>query len=250
MRPEHDLLLSCVRAAFPNDRTDPPPALPETVDWNRFIGLCDWHNVVPLVYRALPTACPGYPRGGREPSAQPLSQQHGTGAFSSLGALPDPERARLMRHPGIPLQGACPVRDALWRPCSPAVERSRHPGPEGKVRRVIDCLDTLGYGARTSLAGNRLAAHRRTGTASIFPTRRKAHRRAPVGRRPGLFRVRPRKARHLVRPAGAPGLRSCLSRAAAGRDAPAAVGSRRKAPLVQGRMDRRRGRPACVTGAT
>src|SRR5512137_2572910 len=59
MRPEHDLLLSCVRTAFPNYRTDPPPILPGAVDWNRFIGLCEWHNVVPLVYRAIPDACTG-----------------------------------------------------------------------------------------------------------------------------------------------------------------------------------------------
>ena len=47
MRPEHDLLLSCVRTAFTNDRMDTPPALPEAVDWNRFIGLCEWHMSFP-----------------------------------------------------------------------------------------------------------------------------------------------------------------------------------------------------------
>jgi len=36
-----------------------PPAMPGAVDWNRFIGLCQWPNVVPLVCRALPAVCPG-----------------------------------------------------------------------------------------------------------------------------------------------------------------------------------------------
>jgi hypothetical protein len=34
--------------------------------------------------------------------------------------------------------------------------------PKEGVRKAIDCLDSLGYGARASLAGHRLAAHRRT----------------------------------------------------------------------------------------
>ena len=51
MRPETELLLTCVRGAFRKGETVP---VPECVDWNRFPGLCEWHNVVPLVGRTLP----------------------------------------------------------------------------------------------------------------------------------------------------------------------------------------------------
>ena len=56
MRPENEFLLSCFRSAFRRDEAVP---LPDHVDWNRFVSLCEWHNVVPLVYRTLPAAFPG-----------------------------------------------------------------------------------------------------------------------------------------------------------------------------------------------
>jgi hypothetical protein len=163
MRPEHDLLLSCVRAAFPNDRTDPPPALPETVDWNRFIGLSEWHNVAPLVYRALPAACPG----AIPPAAlnRLRSLCHNNTARTLFLASELSRILNAFESCGIsayPFKG--PALSVMLYG-DPGRRQSRDLDilvPKERVRRAIDCLDSLGYGAKTSLAGNRLAAHRRT----------------------------------------------------------------------------------------
>jgi hypothetical protein len=163
MRPEHDLLLSCVRTAFLKDRTDPPLALPETLDWNRFIGLCDWHNVVPLVYRALPCAC-----SGAIPPAV-MNRLRGLCHNNTARALfLASELSRILNAlescgiPAYPFKG--PVLSVMLHG-DPARRQSKDLDilvPKEKVRKAIDCLDSLGYGAKTSLAGARLAAHRRT----------------------------------------------------------------------------------------
>jgi len=163
MRPEHDLLLSCVRTAFLKDRADPPPKLPEAVDWNRFIGLCDWHNVIPLVYRALPAACPG----AIPPAA--MSRLRCLCHINTARALfLASELSRILNAlescgvPAYPFKGPAL---AVMLYGDPARRQSKDldilVSKEG-VRKAIDCLDLLGYGARTSLAGARLAAHRRT----------------------------------------------------------------------------------------
>ena len=46
MRPETELLLACLRTDFRQGETTP---LPGGVDWSRFVILCEWHHVVPLV---------------------------------------------------------------------------------------------------------------------------------------------------------------------------------------------------------
>jgi len=163
MRPEHDLLLSCVRAAFPNDRTDPPPALPETVDWNRFIGLCEWHNVIPLVYRTLPAACPGAIPPEAMNQLRSLCHNNTARALFLASELSRIQNAlESFGVPAYPFKG--PALSVMLYG-DPARRQSKDLDilvPKEKVRRAIDCLETLGYGARTSLAGNRLAAHRRT----------------------------------------------------------------------------------------
>jgi hypothetical protein len=163
MHPEHDLLLSCVRTAFLKDRTDPPLALPETLDWNRFIGLCDWHNVVPLVYRALPCAC-----SGAIPPAV-MNRLRGLCHNNTARALfLASELSRILNAlescgiPAYPFKG--PALSVMLHG-DPARRQSKDLDilvPKEKVRKAIDCLDSLGYGAKTSLAGARLAAHRRT----------------------------------------------------------------------------------------
>ncbi len=163
MRPEHELLLSCVRTAFLKDRTDLPPVLPGAVDWNRFIGLCEWHNVVPLVYRALPAACPG----AIPPAA--MNRLRGLCHNNTARALfLASELSRIQNTlescgvPAYPFKG--PALSVMLYG-DPARRQSKDLDimvPKERVRRAIDCLETLGYGARTSLAGNRLAAHRRT----------------------------------------------------------------------------------------
>ena len=163
MRPEHDLLLSCVRTAFLNDRTDPPPALPETVDWNRFVGLCEWHNVVPLVYRALPAACPGAIPPAAMNRLRSLCHNNTARALFLASEL-----SRILNAlescgvPAYPFKG--PALSVMLYG-DPARRQSKDLDilvPKERVRKAIDCLDSLGYGAKASLAGHRLAAHRRT----------------------------------------------------------------------------------------
>lgn len=163
MRPEHDLLLSCVRAAFPNDRTDPPPALPETVDWNRFIGLCEWHNVVPLVYRALPAACPGTIPAAAVSRLRSLCHNNTARAFFLTSEL-----SRILNElascgvPAYPFKG--PALSVMLYG-DPARRQSKDLDilvPKERVRRAIDCLHSMGYGSKVPFDSARLAAHRRT----------------------------------------------------------------------------------------
>jgi hypothetical protein len=163
MRPEHDLLLSCVRGAFPNDRTDPPPALPGAVDWNRFIGLCEWHNVVPLVYRALPTVCPGVIPPAAMNRLRSLCYNNTARALflaSELSRIVNALEACGV--PAYPFKG--PALSVMLYG-DPARRQSKDLDilvPKERVRKAIDCLASLGYSAKASLAGARLTAHRRT----------------------------------------------------------------------------------------
>jgi hypothetical protein len=163
MRPEHDFLLSCVRTAFLKDRTDPPLALPETLDWNRFVGLCDWHNIVPLVYRALPAVRPGAVPPAALNRLRSLCHNNTARALflaSELSAILNAFESCGI--PAYPFKG--PALSVMLYG-DPARRQSKDLDilvPKERVRKAIDCLDSLGYGAKTSLAGARLAAHRRT----------------------------------------------------------------------------------------
>jgi hypothetical protein len=163
MRPEHDLLLSCIRTAYLKDRTDLPPILPEAVDWNRFIGLCEWHNVAPLVYRALPAACPG----AIPPAAMNRLRDlcHNNTARVLFLALELSRIVNALETCGVPAYPFKGPALSVMLYGDPARRQSKDLDilvPKERVRKAIECLETLGYGARTSLAGNRLAAHRRT----------------------------------------------------------------------------------------
>jgi hypothetical protein len=163
MRPEHDLLLSCVRTAFLKDRTDPPLALPETLDWNRFVGLCDWHNVVPLVYRALPSAYPGATPLAAMDRLRSLS--HNNTARALLLASELSRILNALESCGIPAYPFKGPALSVMLYGDPARRQSKDLDilvPRERVRKAIDCLDSLGYAAKDSLAGARLAAHRRT----------------------------------------------------------------------------------------
>jgi hypothetical protein len=163
MRPEHDLLLSCVRTAFLKDQTDPSPSLPETLDWNRFVGLSEWHNVVPLVYRALPAACPGAIPAAVLNRLRSLCHNNTARALflaSELSLILNALESCSV--PAYPFKG--PALSAMLYG-DPARRQSKDLDilvPKERVRKAIDCLDSLGYGAKASLAGPRLAAHRRT----------------------------------------------------------------------------------------
>jgi hypothetical protein len=164
MRPENDLLLSCVRAAFQKNRPlHLPAALPENMDWERFIGLCEWHNAVPLVYRALPAFSPG------EIPPAAMNRLRGLCHNNTARALfLASELSRILNAlkscgvPAYPFKG--PALSVMLYG-DPARRQSKDLDilvPKERVRQAIDCLDSLGYGAKASLAGARLAAHRRT----------------------------------------------------------------------------------------
>jgi hypothetical protein len=163
MRPEHDLLLSCVRNAFMSDRADPVPALPATVDWDRFGNLSEWHNVVPLAYRALPAVCPGTIPPEATGRLRNLCHQNTARALALaselsriLGALNSCEI------PAYPFKGPAL---SLMLYGDPARRQSRDLDvliPREKLRRAMGVLDTLGYKAQNTWDGVRLAAHRRT----------------------------------------------------------------------------------------
>jgi hypothetical protein len=163
MRPEHDLLLSCVRTAFLKDRTGPPLALPETLDWNRFVGLCDWHNVVPLVYRALPAVCPGAVPPEAMNRLRSLCHNNTARALFLASEL-----SRILNAlescgvPAYPFKG--PALSVMLYG-DPARRQSKDLDiliPKEQVRRAMEILDRLGYGAKSALDGPRLAVHRRT----------------------------------------------------------------------------------------
>jgi hypothetical protein len=169
MHPEHELLLSCVRAAFPNDRTDPPPALPETVDWNRFIGLCEWHNVAPLAYRALPSAFPGAIPAAVLTRLRSLC--HNNTARSLFLAS---ELARILRAfessgiPAYPFKG--PALSVMLYG-DPALRQSKDLDiliPKETLHRAIKVLDAQGYKPQDALDGARLSAHRHTEYETTF----------------------------------------------------------------------------------
>jgi hypothetical protein len=164
MRPEHDLLLSCVRTAFQMDEPDPQPeALPEAMDWNRFIGLCEWHNVIPLVYRSLPAVCPGEIPPAAMNRLRSLCHNYAARALFLASELSRIQNAlESCGVPAYPFKG--PALSVMLYG-DPARRQSKDLDilvPKERVRKAIDCLDTLGYGAKASLASRRLAAHRRT----------------------------------------------------------------------------------------
>jgi hypothetical protein len=160
MRPENEFLLSCFRSAFRGDEAVP---LPDHVDWNRFVSLCGWHNAAPLVSRVLPAfLCGSVPPAAMN---RVRSLHHGNTARSLFLAA---ELSRILQAfesrgiPAYPFKG--PALSVML--CGdPACRQSKDLDilvPKEGVRKAIDCLDSLGYGARASLAGHRLAAHRRT----------------------------------------------------------------------------------------
>ncbi|NPV05524.1 MAG: nucleotidyltransferase family protein [Syntrophaceae bacterium] len=135
--------------------------LPEGFDWNRFLRLCEWHNVAPLVCRVLPTVVNGAVSPAAVDRLRGLS--HGNTARSLflvtelsriLGAL---EASGV---PAYPFKG--PALSVLLHG-DPARRQSKDLDilvPREKLRWAIKALDALGYRAQGAREGVRLAAHR------------------------------------------------------------------------------------------
>ena len=148
-------MTSCCPASgphFSNDRTDPPPALPETVDWNRFVGLCEWHNVAPLVYRALPAACPG----AIPPAAMNRLRSlcHNNTARSLFLASELSRILNALESCGIPAYPFKGPALSVMLYGDPARRQSKDLDiliPKEGLHRAIEGLDAQGYGHRTLL---------------------------------------------------------------------------------------------------
>jgi len=172
MRPEHELLLAFVRGAVRKDGRVLPPAVPEGVDWNGFVRLCDWHNAAPLVCGALPAALNGAVPPAAMDRLRGLSR--GNTARSLLLAT---ELSRILKAfetsgvPAYPFKG--PALSLLLYG-DPAHRQSKDLDilvPRDTLRRAMRVLEAQGYRAQGALDGARLAAHRRTEYEAAFVRR-------------------------------------------------------------------------------
>ena len=166
MRPENELLLSCFRSAFRRDEAVP---LPDHVDWNRFVGLCEWHNVVPLMYRALPTACPGE----IPPAAMNRLRNlcHNNTARSLFLATELSRTLQAFESSGIPAYPFKGPALSVMLYGDSARRQSKDLDiliPKETLHRAIKVLDAQGYKPQDALDGARLSAHRHTEYETAF----------------------------------------------------------------------------------
>jgi len=160
---EHELLSALVRAAPERNGFAPPPASLTGLDWDRFVRLCEWHNVAPLVCRVLPAAVNGALSPAAVDRLRGLS--HGNTARSLFLAT---ELSRILGAfeaagvPAYPFKG--PALSVLLYG-DPAHRQSKDLDilvPREKLRWAIKALDALGYRAQGAREGVRLAARRQT----------------------------------------------------------------------------------------
>ena len=246
MRPENELLLQLLGGESGGKGSAPPCVVPMGLDWDRFVSFCDWHNVIPHVYRSLQAGAAGY--------VPPE-------AVSRLGGLCHNKTARTLALTSelsriLKALESCGIAAYPFKGPALSVMLYGDPArrqskdldiliPKEKLRRAMKVLDTLGYEAQNALEGPRLAAHRRTEYETAFFRRDgKLTVELQWAVVPGYLRVRPREARHLVQSEEADRKRFCFSCASPGGDAPAALRARCKTSLVQAGLGLRRGRPA------
>jgi len=172
MRRENEFLLTLARGAFRNEGFAPPPASLAGLDWGRFVSLCEWHNVVPLVCRTLP----GIFNGAVTPAAvNRLRGLHRNNTARAL--LLAAELSRILKAFNSSAIAAYPFKGpalSVMLYGDPAHRQSRDLDiliPGETLHRAVRVLDTQGYRARTGLAGPRLAAHRRTEYEAAFARR-------------------------------------------------------------------------------
>ncbi len=169
MRPETELLLACFRAAFGKDDVT---SLPERVDWGRFPGLCEWHNVTPIVCRALSVV---------QDAAVPLAvvnrmrAMHRNHTARSLFLASELSRIlSAFESSGVhvyPFKG--PALSVMLYG-DPARRQSKDLDiliPGESLCRAMAVLDSLGYDGGNAWHGPRFAAHRRTEYETAFRRR-------------------------------------------------------------------------------
>jgi hypothetical protein len=142
------------------------------MDWNRFVGLCDWHNIGPLVYRALPAVCPGEIPAGVTTLLRGLCHVNTARTLSLVSELCRILKALESRGvPAYPFKG--PALSVMLYG-DPTRRKSKDLDilvPREKLRRAMGVLDELGYDAKKAVNGVRLAAHRCTEYEMVFSRR-------------------------------------------------------------------------------
>jgi hypothetical protein len=142
------------------------------VDWDRFLGLTDWHNLAPLVYRALPATCPDDIPATVMNRLRSFCHANTVRALSLASELDRILKA--LESCGVsayPFKG--PALSVMLYG-DPARRKSKDLDilvPGGKLRKAMKVLGDLGYGAGNGLSGVRLAAHRRTEYETAFSRR-------------------------------------------------------------------------------
>jgi len=164
MRPENELLLRLLKGESDDGRSSPSPCgVSQDFDWGRFVSLCEWHNVVPIVYRALPAVCPGEIPPAVMNRFRSLCHNNTARALFLASELSRILNA--LESCGIPAYPFKGPALAVMLYGDPGRRQSSDLDiliPREQVRRAMEVLDRLGYGAKSALDGPRLAAHRRT----------------------------------------------------------------------------------------
>jgi hypothetical protein len=173
MHPENDLLLRLLGGK--SDGEGPTLSrcdIPTGLDWNRFISLCDWHNIIPHVYRSLQAGAAGYI------PPEVVSRLGGLCRINTARTLAlTSELSRILKAlescgvAAYPFKG--PALSVILYG-DPARRQSKDLDiliPKEELRRAMKVLDTLGYEAQNALGGPRLAAHRRTEYETAFSRR-------------------------------------------------------------------------------
>jgi len=169
MRPETELLLACLRTDYRQGETTP---LPGGVDWSRFVSLCEWHHVVPLVCRTLP----GVLKEAAPPAvvSRLRGLHHSNTARSLLLATELTRVLHALESSGI---SACPFKGPALSVMiygDPACRQSKDLDilvPGQTLRRAVKVLGSLGYGSGRNWDGPQLSAHRRTEYEAVFARR-------------------------------------------------------------------------------
>jgi len=160
MHPENEFLLSCFRSAFRRDEAVP---LPDHVDWNRFVSLCEWHNVAPLVFRVLPAVlCGSVPPAAMN---RLRSLCHNNTARALFLASELSRILQAFESSGIPAYPFKGPALSVMLYGDPACRQSKDLDilvPKGKLHWAMKFLGAQGYKSQNALDGARLAAHRRT----------------------------------------------------------------------------------------
>jgi hypothetical protein len=173
MRPENNLLLRLLKSDSGAEGPTPLPCgVSQGLDWNRFVNLCDWHGVVPRLYRGLQTVSGGIVP---QPALKRLREvYHARSARVLFLATELSKITAAFDERGIPTYPFKGPALSVMLYGDPARRQSNDLDilvPREKVGRAKQTLEALGYHTKTEMDSVRLAAHRRTEYEIAFSRR-------------------------------------------------------------------------------